>query len=884
MSRWHQKDCWDPVVVLIGSIPSCKSCGAVFSLDESVALQATGAGSCLDLPADEPYGQMNLWWPPSVPYTKGAFGNTGQGCVQEEPETIGSSPSHASSAIRAEVYGETLSKGSFRLACLSACQEPSDPVHIDLETYRHSHSPDYETASYVWGGEASDSTPRRPIFINKYWDAFLQTDNCYELLRFARPRRGVRWLWVDAVCINQENLLERAAQVAMMHRIYSECLRCLVYLGPDMVQWHGNQLPGRQGFHELIKECDQIGEQTTGINVQRLLKERRYFSRVWVIQELIRSPRMIIPIGDTVYWADNTTDRRMQEYSSGTWDWDATAAPWLQNMSQESFSTQKACESLLLTRNTHCSDPRDRLFGLLGLVGSKSGTDAPLQANYALSSQHIWMGFFAYSILKDAAVWLLYNAAVRRAPASAPSWAPAWDKAATWSNLFCPNVNSDKLPLELLKIRQNQKRVYKSYIASESFGMDGIEDFKSPAWRQDITVDAHTGTLLGVRAMLLFTFLKKPKVIERMENLTIFHSGDNGSVEIACREPLDQIIQPFTDQLFMLRIQSSIVFLVLRDLRARSYGKLCNKKRGQYVVFSQPSRYRLVAACPTLFFGNKSHWSFERSEPTPTCVSFLERTGTLNDIIRELRHELNNRELGAFIIFSPFISDQWGLLPLFWKLPGHLSKFTRDQVLDTYLDCLPRDCIAKVQEPHVVLEFDSNSNLMTARINKWLESAFTVWCNEVDPNGFDPSSYIDWEWSLDGEQWQSFANWSCTEYHRSNRNGRAYVAEWDFHEIPSLETGRHANRAYLRAQTAPILHCMEKYDRVLRWVEAARLVSACLSVTKAFHSVTNFDELRSILSDATKDWSDFKYQESMDNDLGYKDFKVCGQTWTIDIV
>lgn len=110
MSRWQQKECRDPVVMLIEYIPSCKSCGGVFSLDESVALPATGAGSCLDLPADETYGQMNLRWPLSVRYTKAACGGTSQGCVQEEPETLRNSPSNAPCAMRAEVYGETLSK------------------------------------------------------------------------------------------------------------------------------------------------------------------------------------------------------------------------------------------------------------------------------------------------------------------------------------------------------------------------------------------------------------------------------------------------------------------------------------------------------------------------------------------------------------------------------------------------------------------------------------------------------------------------------------------------------------------------------------------------------------------------------------------------------
>lgn len=40
-----------------------------------------------------------------------------------------------------------------------------------------------------------------------------------------------RVLWIDAVCINQQNINERSQQVAMMCRIYSNASRCLVYLG-----------------------------------------------------------------------------------------------------------------------------------------------------------------------------------------------------------------------------------------------------------------------------------------------------------------------------------------------------------------------------------------------------------------------------------------------------------------------------------------------------------------------------------------------------------------------------------------------------------------------------------------------------------------------------
>lgn len=859
MSRWHREGCRGPVVEVSRSIPSCKSCGGEFSLAEAIALQelAVGADSCLSVPEDEPYGQMNLWWPPCLQYTKTAqytqLHDIWAG--QDEREQAQGSRSHIPQpTIRAEVYGETLPEGDFRLACLYASQDSSDPLHLDLETYRHSHAPDYETASYVWGGEAGDRAPRCPVFIGEYWDVFLQTNNCCELLRFARPTRGVRLIWVDAVCINQENLAERSIQVAMMRRIYSDCLQCLVYLGPDVVQWHGTRLPGRQGLHELERP-----------SLERLLEERRYFSRLWVIQEVILSPRIIIPIDDTVYWADNTTNARVQENSSTTWDWDATRAPWLQDMSQRRLSIQTACESLLLTRHAHCTDPRDRLFGMLGLLAAKTGSEASLQPNYALSSQHMWLGFFAYSLVKDAAVWLLYNAAGHAARASAPSWAPSWNQAAMWSNLYCPDLNTDNVARKILESRPSR---------------DGVPFDIASGGEQDISVDAHTGTLLGVRVMLLFTFLAKPTVVERLEGFTLFrsHSADEGIVEMACSEPLDRIIQPCTDSLFMLKIQSSIVFLVLRDVESTPLVKAYGHWAGDYVVVSKPSRYRLVAACPALFCRS---------------IRFVRRMPTLEHTLNAVREKLNE-ELHSLVIFAPLVYDGWGLLDLCWSPcdPGHSrSEEDREKFFRGYLACLPRNCLRVETESqtHIVLRFEDNSNLMAASLNGWLKSVFAIWCKTLATEelfeGSGANPYVDWEWSLQGDKWQSFANWRCETFWESVFMGegssdfeRRRSGTWDFHEIPHLKTGRHAGQVYLRA---PIEAIVESY-RFARCFSFDNLRIDVQQI-KDVLGIKSVDELRSVLSDTVKDWSSFKYQEFSSGGSGRDGCAIYGQTWTVGI-
>lgn len=73
----------------------------------------------------------------------------------------------------------------------------------------------YEALSYMWGSTDSKiieiSGFEVPVRIN-LWNAL------YHLA----PSSGIRTLWIDAICINQENDFERNHQVAQMGRVYSQ--------------------------------------------------------------------------------------------------------------------------------------------------------------------------------------------------------------------------------------------------------------------------------------------------------------------------------------------------------------------------------------------------------------------------------------------------------------------------------------------------------------------------------------------------------------------------------------------------------------------------------------------------------------------------------------
>lgn len=91
----------------------------------------------------------------------------------------------------------------------------------------------YEALSYVWG----DFKNPHEICIRNAEDSeyrsFTVTRNLYGALRRLRDSDLPRTLWIDAICINQADLQERALQVQIMARIYAYAVSVSVWLGEE---------------------------------------------------------------------------------------------------------------------------------------------------------------------------------------------------------------------------------------------------------------------------------------------------------------------------------------------------------------------------------------------------------------------------------------------------------------------------------------------------------------------------------------------------------------------------------------------------------------------------------------------------------------------------
>ncbi|KAH8730138.1 heterokaryon incompatibility protein-domain-containing protein [Phaeosphaeriaceae sp. PMI808] len=107
---------------------------------------------------------------------------------------------------------------SFRLLRFLGTGDASDDIYCTIETFDKDkpNFPSYVALSYAWG----DANITKSITLDGH--VTLITKNLHEALFHLRRIRTTLWFWIDAICVNQEDLTERCHQVSRMKEIYSE--------------------------------------------------------------------------------------------------------------------------------------------------------------------------------------------------------------------------------------------------------------------------------------------------------------------------------------------------------------------------------------------------------------------------------------------------------------------------------------------------------------------------------------------------------------------------------------------------------------------------------------------------------------------------------------
>ncbi|KAL8403138.1 hypothetical protein RB594_008411 [Gaeumannomyces avenae] len=218
------------------------------------------------------------------------------------------SRNRASGSLGNEYCYSPLSHGSIRLLRLMPHKNKEAPIRCQLFEYPLQESGQgvhlYEALSYVWGSEEN----KQPIYVqlndksggssatpstgNDYY--LLITANLHEALSYLRDRVLERVIWIDAICINQENNDEKRQQVQSMAKIYANASRVIVWLGKaasdsDQAFEALRRAAGGRRAPPAIDEPTQQAILT--------LLERPWFQRIWVLQEVAAARYVLIKCG-----------------------------------------------------------------------------------------------------------------------------------------------------------------------------------------------------------------------------------------------------------------------------------------------------------------------------------------------------------------------------------------------------------------------------------------------------------------------------------------------------------------------------------------------------------------------------------------------------------
>jgi hypothetical protein len=259
----------------------------------------------------------------------------------------------------------------------------SAPIECDLEHVPTSKKsrPSYKALSYTWGSPEIRKTIRlRGMTVRV-------RENLWQALYHLRSPDNSLRLWVDAICINQDDISERNEQVSRMGTIYNLATEVIVWLGPHKDRSKLAITFIQDNMHTRSKLRPDFLQNSFQEELQAILDltRREYWRRVWIIQEVFKARTITIHCGfDRLPWTFIGRFFRHLEKSwahLGTNNINPKFGELLQSiaakLTEHRSYQQVDLETLLTTyRYSLCCDPRDKVYSLLGLAKRKLRADS----------------------------------------------------------------------------------------------------------------------------------------------------------------------------------------------------------------------------------------------------------------------------------------------------------------------------------------------------------------------------------------------------------------------------------------------------------------------------------------------------------------------------
>jgi hypothetical protein len=366
--------------------------------------------------------------------------------------------------------------------------DESDVPHNDSDPGDHTaFQPTYEALSYTWGSainpemayvERQETTDDQIVSQT----TLKLTQNLATALRHLRYLDKPRILWVDAICIDQQNNPERDQQVQRMREIYKYADRVVVWLGISSeksalalstLEYLGKQVEVTRD-HAILPSPNCTEPQLVN-TVELPLDEgawqaildilERLGSSVWVVQEIqLGSPTSMVQCGD--YQISWYLIRRaifhlcMGGEPLNVTDKTEDFVGLVSNICGDPLPTLLACCDKL-----KCSNPLDKVYGILGLAPPL--VSSKIHPRYEFSAPEAYKTTFLSHLGTVRRLELLDHCHTRSQVVQSPSWVPDWS---------VPHNGFDGLGLTL--VSSGCSSAHYKYTAPNTLEVLGVQCFK----------------------------------------------------------------------------------------------------------------------------------------------------------------------------------------------------------------------------------------------------------------------------------------------------------------------------------------------------------------------------------------------------------------------
>lgn len=352
---------------------------------------------------------------------------------------------------------------------LLAFTSDDSSLQISLAAFTLSKAPPFVALSYAWGETAT----QRPAILVNGRTLHVQP-NCALALRKLRNSKLSAHYWIDAICIDQANPQEKAAQVRLMASIFSTAAKTAICCGrvTEIVDAVLEQMITPQGF-DILVQISIYGNLRGSSSQQEILEEfldtaqiladdhvahvnvltetfrsylrgysgalipamdhvlvmlasamneiskSPYWTRLWVVQEMALSHGRVL-LGERGC-VDLDDFNLLLQHIYATIETVGPVTTLLPKVLKYTNNPKLTLPQLLRDfGDRKCSNLNDRVFGLLSLAEQSHGTQN-IVADYTITPQILarriltaWTtGYSRYDVLEDASA--LYDALI-------PSW------------------------------------------------------------------------------------------------------------------------------------------------------------------------------------------------------------------------------------------------------------------------------------------------------------------------------------------------------------------------------------------------------------------------------------------------------------------------------